>query len=167
MRQPPAFCASKADGKVSRGPVTPEGKAISSKNAVKHDLLINSALLPGEDRKEFRKVLAREIIEHEPENPVEHQLVQKLALFQWRQMRLWAMQHGGHSGEIRNQEGNPPPLLDRDMAYRAYMAFKEMHMDRRCMENMHRYEMSYLRQYHFVKKELLALQARRGKSERT
>ncbi len=111
--------ASRANGKLSRGPVTPEGKAISSKNRVDHGLFINSSVLPGEDRKELRKVLARELLEHEPETPVEQQIVQKLALYQWRQMRIWAMQIGGHAGEIRNQEGNQPDLLNREMAYRA------------------------------------------------
>ena len=159
--------SSRANGKLSRGPITPEGKAISSRNAVRHGLLVNSALLPGEDRKEFRKVLAREILENEPETPTEHQMVQQLALFHWRQMRLWAMQLGGHAGEIRNQEPNQPDLLNRDMAYRAYSAYKAMHPERRCMEVMHRYEMSYLRQYHFVKSALQAMQAKRKNAERT
>jgi hypothetical protein len=162
--------ASRANGRKSRGPVTPEGKAISSKNRVDHGLFINSALLPGENHKEFRKVLARELLEHEPESPVEHQIVQKLALYQWKQMRIWAMQVGGHGGEIRNQEGSQPDLLTRDMAYRAYVAYKDAHGDRRCMELLHRYEVSYLRQYHFLKRELIALRARRQNelnSERT
>jgi hypothetical protein len=116
--------ASRANGKLSRGPRTPEGKAVSSKNRVDHGLFIDSVLLPGENQKEFRKVLAREFHEHEPESPVEHQIVQKLALYQWKQMRIWAMQVGGHSGEIRNQEGNQPDILTRDMAYRAYVAYK-------------------------------------------
>ncbi len=159
--------ASRANGKLSRGPVTPEGKAISSKNRVDHGLFINSSVLPGEDRKELRKVLARELLEHEPETPVEQQIVQKLALYQWRQMRIWAMQIGGHAGEIRNQEGNQPDLLNRDMAYRAYVAYKEMHSERRCTELLHRYEISYLRQYHFLKRELIALRAKGPISEGT
>src|ERR1700734_1250184 len=117
--------ASRANGKLSRGPVTPEGKAISSKNRVDHGLFIDSALLPGEEKKELRKVLAWELLEHQPESPVEHQIVQKMALYQWKQMRIWAMQVGGHSGEIRNQEGKQPDILSRDMAYRAYVAYKE------------------------------------------
>ena len=162
--------ASRANGRKSRGPVTPEGKAISSQNRVNHGLFIDSSVLPGEDKKELRKVLARELLEHQPESPVENQIVQKLALYQWKQMRIWAMQVGGHAGEIRNQEGNQPDILSRDMAYRAYVAYKETHGDRRCMELLHRYEVSCLRQYHFLKRELLALQARRQNeliSERT
>ena len=161
--------ASRANGKKSRGHITPEGKAISSQNRVNHGLFIDSSLLPGEDKKELRKVLARELLEHEPESPVEQQIVQKMALYQWKQMRIWAMQVGGHAGEIRNQEGNQPDILSRDMAYRAYVAYKESHGDRRCMELLHRYEVSYLRQYHFLKRELIALRARKNESisERT
>ena len=161
--------ASRANGKRSRGPITPEGKAISSQNRVNHGLFIDSSLLPGEDKKELRKVLARELLEHEPESPVEQQIVQKMALYQWKQMRISAMQVGGHAGEIRNQEGNQPDFLSRDMAYRAYVAYKESHGDRRCMELLHRYEVSYLRQYHFLKRELIALRAGQNESisERT
>jgi len=153
--------ASRANGKKSRGPITPEGKAISSQNRVNHGLFIDSSVLPGEDKKLLRKVLARELLEHQPESPIENQIVQKLALYQWKQMRIWAMQVGGHAGEIRNQEGNQPDILSRDMAYRAYVAYKETHGDRRCMELLHRYEVSYLRQYHFLKRELIALRARK------
>jgi hypothetical protein len=161
--------ASRANGRKSRGPKTPEGKAISSQNRVNHGLFVDRSLLPGEDKKELRKVLARELLEHQPESPIENQIVQKLALYQWKQMRIWAMQLGGHAGEIRNQEGNQPDILSRDMAYRAYVAYKDTHGDRRCMELLHRYEVSYLRQYHFLKRELIALRARQNESitERT
>jgi len=161
--------ASRANGKKSRGHITPEGKAISSQNRVNHGLFIDSSLLPGEDKKELRKVLARELLEHEPESPIENQIVQKLALYQWKQMRIWAMEVGGHAGEIRNQEGNQLDILSRDMAYRAYVAYKDTHGDRRCMELLHRYEVSYLRQYHFLKRELIALRAGQNESisERT
>lgn len=161
--------ASRANGKRSRGPITSEGKAISSQNRVNHGLFIDSSLLPGEDKKELRKVLARELLEHEPESPIENQIVQKMALYQWKQMRIWAMEVGGHAGEIRNQEGNQLDILSRDMAYRAYVAYKDTHGDRRCMELLHRYEVSYLRQYHFLKRELIALRARKNESisERT
>ena len=161
--------ASRANGKKSRGHITPEGKAISSQNRVDHGLFIDSSVLPGEDKKELRTVLARELLEHQPESPIENRIVQKLALYQWKQMRIWAMQLGGHAGEIRNQEGNQLDILSRDMAYRAYVAYKDTHGDRRCMELLHRYEVSYLRQYHFLKRELIALRARKNESisERT
>ena len=161
--------ASRPNGKRSRGPVTSEGKAISSKNRINHGLFINSALLPGEDKKELRKVLAREFLEHEPESPIENRIVQKLALYQWKQMRLWAMQIGGHAGEIRNREGAHFDILSRDMAPRACVACKESHGDRRCTELLHRCEVSYLRQYRFLKPELIALRAGQNESisERT
>ena len=93
--------------------------------------------------------LARELFEHEPASSIKRQIVQKMAPDQWKQMRIWAMQVGGHAGEIRNREVNHFDILSRDIAYRAYVAYKESHGDRRCTEPLHRYEVPYLRHYHF------------------
>jgi hypothetical protein len=136
--------ASRPNGKPSRGRVTPEGKAISSQNRVNHGLFINSALLPGEDKKEHRKVFAREILEHQPESPVENQIVEKPA--------------------VCLSQTNQPDILSRDIAYRTRVAYKESHGDRRCLKLLHRDEFSCLRQRHFLKRERIAPRA--GSQER-
>ena len=46
-----------ANAKKSTGPNTPEGKARSSKNALKHGLLARDAVLPGEDPADFDRQL--------------------------------------------------------------------------------------------------------------
>jgi len=159
--------ASRANGKLSRGPVTEAGKANSARNRTLHDFLCNTAVLQGEDKKEFIRVLAAELAEFEPENHVQLQMVQSLAMLNWRKMRIWAIQHAALAGEIRNQEPNPPDLLDRDMAYRAYAAYKQMHPDRHCIQILHRYEVSCQHQYQAIRRDLLAAKARGAISIRT
>jgi len=45
--------ASRINGALSRGPVTEEGKASSSRNATRHGLLSNTILIAGESRTDF------------------------------------------------------------------------------------------------------------------
>ena len=47
--------ASRENGKQSHGPITPEGKAISSANSYKHGLTAKSILAPGESEEEYRE----------------------------------------------------------------------------------------------------------------
>ena len=47
--------ANRRNGGLSNGPKTAEGKAASSKNAIKHGLLSDEALLPGEDEDRFEQ----------------------------------------------------------------------------------------------------------------
>lgn len=43
--------ANQRNGWLSNGPVTGEGKVVSSRNALKHGLLLRQVLLPSEDRR--------------------------------------------------------------------------------------------------------------------
>jgi hypothetical protein len=156
--------ASKANGALSQGPVTEEGKAISSRNATKHGLLATHALLPGEEQEHFDRILAHAIAKYEPDDDEELHMVHLLALHQWRQLRVCAMQLAGHAGEILSQTEDPPAILDTDMAWRAYVAFREMHPDRRCQELMHRYEVSFENRFDRRRKELLRLKELRNGS---
>jgi hypothetical protein len=160
--------ASRNNGKLSRGPVTEEGKAISSRNATRHGLLSTLAVLPGEKKEKFDFILNSALLKYEPEDGDELHMVHQLAMHQWRQLRIWAMQMAGHAGEILCQTETAPDILDRDMDWRAYAAFKGMHPDQRCVELMHRYETSFENKFHRNRKELQRLKEKRnglGKGE--
>ena len=80
--------AARRNGAKSRGPVTPEGKARSSKNALKHGLATpEHILLEGEDEAAFTALHEGLIEENEPESPTEALLVHRLAVTFWKQSR--------------------------------------------------------------------------------
>ncbi len=153
--------ASRNNGKLSRGPVTEEGKAISSQNAVRHGLLSTRAVLPGEEKDHFDLILNSALLKYEPEGSDELHMVNQLAMHQWRQLRIWAMQYSGHAAEILSQVETPPDALEKDMAWHAWAAFKALHPDLRCIELMHRYETSFENKFHRNRKELQRLKEKR------
>lgn len=82
------IAANQANAKRSTGPKTEEGKAASSKNAVKHGALTSIAVAEHEDAALFESMLAALVKEHDPATTIEHQLVERLAVLFWREIRL-------------------------------------------------------------------------------
>ena len=71
-----------------RGPKTPEGKARSSRNALKHGLRSRSfALLAEEDPAEWALHLAELRRDLAPDDPTEEKLVAALAVAMWKEVR--------------------------------------------------------------------------------
>lgn len=71
----------------STGPRTPEGKARSSMNALKHGLAAKTPLIPGEDAEEFLQFVWDIVEDLEPEGPVQAELAQRAAVLMWRRRR--------------------------------------------------------------------------------
>lgn len=84
---------ARLNGAKSRGAITDRGRAIASRNATKHGLLAkHPPLLVTEDLSTFEG-LAQGLIEHyQPENPVEHFLIQQVAMGMLKQHRLWSVE---------------------------------------------------------------------------
>jgi hypothetical protein len=72
----------------SAGPITPEGKAISSRNSLKHGLRACSALLPGESPRSFQKFSARLRKKLQPDDAIEQVLADRIIGAAWRLRRL-------------------------------------------------------------------------------
>jgi hypothetical protein len=80
--------ANKENAKKSTGPLTEEGKKISSINAMTHGIFSTIPLLPGENLEQF-KLLEEEIIKaYQPTDAMECLLVQRVYLACMRQIRL-------------------------------------------------------------------------------
>jgi hypothetical protein len=80
--------ASRRNGARSRGPVTPEGKARSSGNALKHGLAaLHHLVVAGEDAAEFEGLTARLIGELGAAGELETLLVRRLAIAFWKAER--------------------------------------------------------------------------------
>ena len=88
MRTDKQTSASRENTKKSTGPRTPEGKANSSKNALKHGLLAEDAVIPGEDPAAFDRHLSKLEDTYLPRNYVEKQIVRQIGDTMWRIKRL-------------------------------------------------------------------------------
>ena len=80
--------ANRENAKKSTGPRTPGGKARSSKNALKHGLLSQDSVLPGEAPEEFDRQLTAIEDWVLPRNPLEREICRQIADAAWRMQRL-------------------------------------------------------------------------------
>jgi len=89
--------ATRANGAKSRGPVTPEGKARSSRNACRHGLsnphlAAELTCLYVENRAEFVVIHEALADEFEPATASEALLVEEMAVCRWCLLRAWSME---------------------------------------------------------------------------
>jgi hypothetical protein len=86
--------ARRNNGKLSNGPNTPEGKAVSSRNAVKFGFFSRHPLLPGEDEHAFAAFRSGALTELGPEGFVENELAERIVSAAWRLRRVPAVEAG-------------------------------------------------------------------------
>ena len=67
------------------GPITPEGKQVSSQNATTHGL---TSQMPGQGTAEFERIRARYFIEYKPQTLHRRHLVAMIASASWRLERI-------------------------------------------------------------------------------
>ena len=80
--------ASRKNGAKSRGPATPEGRARSAQNALKHGLRAQKYLvLPDEDAAEFAGLEAALVEELAPVGALQTVLARRVAVAAWRLAR--------------------------------------------------------------------------------
>ncbi len=82
--------ASRRNGAASLGPVTPEGKALSARNAITHGLTARDVVLSNEDPHAYRAVADSFIAGWNPIDNLELLLVEDLAACYWRLLRAEA-----------------------------------------------------------------------------
>jgi len=82
----------------STGPRTPKGRAVSSKNALKHGILSREVLVRGqflqEDEKELEALHVRFQDELQPDGPLEEMLVDQIVTGHWRLRRALTAESG-------------------------------------------------------------------------
>ena len=100
--------ASRANGAKTHGPITPEGKRKSARNSFRHGLLAKAIVFEGESREQFAALLKAFCDELQPQSPIEDLLVQKMAVNQWRQERLWGQEKARASQPRCLPESSPP-----------------------------------------------------------
>jgi len=76
-----------ANAQHSTGPRSPEGKAVSSRNALKFGLYAQAEILPGEDPAELDRLVSEFEDHYLPRTPVETRIVRDLARAVWLERR--------------------------------------------------------------------------------
>ncbi len=87
MRSEKQRQASRDNGKKSRGPKSPEGKAVSKFNGLKHGLRAEHVILPGEDPAAFEAERQGWIDDWKPRSHTRAVLVERAAIASWRLRR--------------------------------------------------------------------------------
>jgi hypothetical protein len=98
--------ASRINGAKSRGPVTEEGRLNSRRGSWRQHILARTVVLDGESRERFNELHQSLISELQPATPIENLLVSRMAVAQWRQLRLWSLEKAA-------TEADPGSLPDR------------------------------------------------------
>ncbi len=90
--------ANRKNALVSTGPVTPEGKALVSQNAVKHGIFAKDLIITTgdgkEDAQEYKELLDGLILSLNPSGQMECLLVEKIAADYWRLRRVLRFETG-------------------------------------------------------------------------
>jgi hypothetical protein len=79
--------AARRNGAQSRGPITPEGKAASSRNALKHGITTRDVVLHTENPAVFAQYRQIFLDKFQPADPYELDLTEQLAGIAWRLRR--------------------------------------------------------------------------------
>jgi hypothetical protein len=166
MRTEAQIEASRTNGSKSQGPITEEGKAASSRNAIRHGLLSQTIVFQGESEERFHNHLDALVHEYEPQTETEMALVEKMAVARWRQLSVWGLETAGISDEVNRQIEEHPEILDKDPAVRAFIAMKEMVGTSTLLNVLNRYDVRFDRAYYRALHDLKAHQKERN-SKRT
>jgi|1185.fasta_scaffold72897_2 hypothetical protein len=92
----------------STGPKTEAGKAISSRNSLKHGLLSKDPLVPGEDPGEFRRFQEQVISELTPDGQLQHELADTVVHALWRMRRARQIEVGLLDSYLAHEERAGP-----------------------------------------------------------
>jgi hypothetical protein len=107
--------ASRRNGARSRGPKTPEGKARSAQNALKHGLRAQKyVVLPEEDGAEFAELEAALVQELAPVGALQTVLARRVAVAAWRLMRADRLEVEVFAERSWGADSNPGLALIRD-----------------------------------------------------
>ena len=118
---PERIAANRANAQKSTGPKTPEGRAASKMNAVKHGLLSREVLVAGEDRQELTALQEWFEKDLQPVGPMEAMLVGQIVATHWRLRRVLAAESGDIKREAALQRASDqssvlPPQLEETAA---------------------------------------------------
>ena len=139
--------ANQENSKLSTGPRTEEGKAVSSRNHLVHGLCSSDPVLPTEDRNQFNELLEQYKLEWAPETTHHQFLVSEMAGAHWKLDRIQRLEND----MFAKLDDPSKAFADKDTA--AGFA------------RLERYRASLERTYHRAARELRAIQKEKTRIE--
>jgi hypothetical protein len=109
--------ANRLNSKQSTGPQTAEGKAVVSKNAVKHGLFAAEAVITGENPAEYEAYHDQFLAEWKPVGMTETMLAERIVSLAWRLQRVERMQNQAIDHLIEHQITDPKARRKRECYY--------------------------------------------------
>jgi hypothetical protein len=100
-----------------KGPATPQGKLVSSRNSTRHGLLAEDIVLEAEHTGRFLELVESLFEEHNPRTPTQKLLVENIAAAPWRQWRIWGMQKVAFDDEVASHSTTDNPPLRAVLAW--------------------------------------------------
>ncbi len=154
--------AARANGAKSHGPKTPEGRAKSSQNALKHGLTALKFVLPTENRDEFYELTDAYLTRFQPADPVELRLVETMVLADYRLRRLITIETNLLSNEMTKHGPDPDPLVtEMDDEDRLAWSFNYLANNHQSLAVLSRYQGQLDRTYARAFRQLRELQKER------
>jgi len=92
MASPAQLTASRVNGALSHGPVTSEGKAISSQNALKLGVYSEALIIPGEDPADLGQLAAEYRAYYKPVGPEEEAFLEDAIRARWMKLRYFRLE---------------------------------------------------------------------------
>ncbi len=102
LRTEPQRLASKRNGSLSQGPITPQGRLASSRNATKHGLSGAGKHLPPDMEVELQTEIALYVTRHQPRDDYERDLIRRAALGNLRARRISITLNALTDDRVRN-----------------------------------------------------------------
>ena len=158
MRSPKQIEASRKNAQKSTGPRTPQGKARSSMNALKHGLMSRQVLLPDEDKKELEAFAGRIRNVLAPCGEMELLLTDRIITAAWRLRRVLTVE-----AEVFVEERSPSYGYDEEKT--KGLAFIRVSNNSDAFSKLSRYESTIERSMYRALHELQRLQAAREGQE--
>ncbi|MBV9038398.1 MAG: hypothetical protein JO182_28175 [Acidobacteriaceae bacterium] len=164
------LAANRANAQLSTGPLTPEGKAKSSLNAVKTGLTGRTVLLPSEDAEAYETHLLQYLDRFAPVGNRETELVQSLADTQWRLHRIPGLEFGLFAlgrkryAELFEEETDTQvraALLDAHILMTEAKHFKNLHLQENRLRRQYRQDLGELTQLQRQRQEVEAPEIKR------
>jgi len=150
--------ANRRNAQKSTGPNTPEGKARSSRNGLRHGLTAKTCMLVGEDPDALLDLLEELREKYDPRDTDEEFLIERMAKARCRYNRIMPLEAAIFNLRLAVDKA-PEPLVaaQGDAAQRAWAYMRDANGGN-ALSKLSRYETSLLREYDRCRVELEKIQ---------